>query len=280
MDIKIIDCSIFFNEINLLLYRLKTYYEYIDKFIIVEAKQTFTGKNKISNFKQNEVVFMPYMEKIIYVNIELPNLFLNNNNLSLKQVDENERYQRNYIKHEINKLTKLKDSDIIILSDIDEFIDIERLKEIKSGKLIIENTIYDLEQDMYYYNLNTKTPDKWLKAKVFNFCVYYNFILQNNVELNSIRIYSIKINDIVINRRINKGGWHLSYFYSPEFIKIKIANFAHQELNVEEFTNLEKIQQRITDCKDLFDRNNVKWFYIKIEANDYLPPNYEEIIRM
>jgi beta-1,4-mannosyl-glycoprotein beta-1,4-N-acetylglucosaminyltransferase len=43
---KIIDCFIFYNEIDLLNYRLNTLHEVVDYFIIVESTHTFMGKEK------------------------------------------------------------------------------------------------------------------------------------------------------------------------------------------------------------------------------------------
>jgi len=45
---KIIDCFTFYNEIDLLYYRLSILYEHVDYFIIVEANQTFSGINILS----------------------------------------------------------------------------------------------------------------------------------------------------------------------------------------------------------------------------------------
>jgi beta-1,4-mannosyl-glycoprotein beta-1,4-N-acetylglucosaminyltransferase len=43
---KIIDSFIFYNEIDLLYYRLSILDEHIDKFILVESTRTFTGHSK------------------------------------------------------------------------------------------------------------------------------------------------------------------------------------------------------------------------------------------
>ena len=43
---KIIDCFIFYNELDLLTYRLNLLNNIVDYFIIVESKHTFVGKEK------------------------------------------------------------------------------------------------------------------------------------------------------------------------------------------------------------------------------------------
>ena len=43
---KIIDCFIFYNELDLLNYRLNLLDEYVDYFVLVEATHTFVGNEK------------------------------------------------------------------------------------------------------------------------------------------------------------------------------------------------------------------------------------------
>ena len=44
---KIVDCFTFYNEFDLLTYRLNILNPCVDYFVIVEARQTFIGKEKI-----------------------------------------------------------------------------------------------------------------------------------------------------------------------------------------------------------------------------------------
>ena len=71
---------------------------------------------------------------------------------------------------------------------------------------------------------------------------------------------------------IPRGGWHLSYFGSVEFISNKIKNFSHQEFNNE--TVLNNISKCINHGLDLFNRKDVSIQNIPISQNGYLPPKY------
>ena len=64
---KIIDCFIFYNELELLNYRLNILYNIVDYFIIVESKYTFTGKEKELIFNENKERFSCFNDKIIYI---------------------------------------------------------------------------------------------------------------------------------------------------------------------------------------------------------------------
>ena len=51
---KIYDCFIFHNEIDLLELRLNILNDVVDKFIIIEGDTTFSGIKKESNFLKNK----------------------------------------------------------------------------------------------------------------------------------------------------------------------------------------------------------------------------------
>ena len=69
----------------------------------------------------------------------------------------------------------------------------------------------------------------------------------------------------------------MSYFGDEYFIQNKILNFSHQELNNSNFTDLEKIEERVKNSSDLYDRN-FTLEKIKIEDNKYLPPDYHKYL--
>ena len=56
---KIIDCFIFYNELKMLYYRLDTLYNYVDYFILVEARYTFANNPKELYFEKNKHMMAP-----------------------------------------------------------------------------------------------------------------------------------------------------------------------------------------------------------------------------
>lgn len=258
---KIIDCFIFFNEVDLLLYRLELLHNIVDKFVLVESEYTFTGKKKESFFKNNIEKFSKFLDKIIYINLqELP--YLNpkiNIDFNIGEQWKNEFYQRDSIKMGLDKI-ELYDDDIIIISDVDEIINPIFLNKIKNKEINIY--ISSIKMDFYYYNLKCKCMNQWILSKIFNYEAYKNI----NKSISDIR----KINDLP---EILDGGWHLSYFGDENFIKNKIKNFSHQEFNNNNVIN--NISTRIKNSEDLFGRINFnKISVIDINKNDNLPPKY------
>lgn len=270
---KIIDAFIFYNEIELLQYRLEILYLYIDYFIIVESTHTFMGYEKKSYYLENKELFKKYEDKIIHILIsDFPHKQPYVNIYNAHQW-YNERYQRNEMKCGIDKLLneeKISDKDYLIFSDVDEIVDPERIKEIKNSNHII--TISKFEQDLYYYNLKTKYSEKWYRVKILTVEKFKElYKIYGNATIENIR------NEIIVDDVILRGGWHLSFFGNKEFIQNKIKHFSHQELNNSIFTNEEYIQKQINDQTDLFSRN-ITFYKINIDENNYLPPFYKNLL--
>jgi beta-1,4-mannosyl-glycoprotein beta-1,4-N-acetylglucosaminyltransferase len=275
---KIVDCFIFYNELDLLSYRLHILNNVVDYFVLVESTHTHSGKEKELIYKNNKEMFQPFHHKIIHIivddfpykypNIKYDNITDNSDSW------HNERFQRNCIDQGIQQLS-LRDDDIIIISDLDEIPDPYTLQKIKNNEIII--TINALNMDFYYYNLNTKIETLWLFGKILLYKYYIHIIKINNFTCSDVRLKNICINqnDYIIQN----GGWHLSYFGDAHFIKNKLENFAHQEYNSDEYTNIQKIEKRINNNNDLFDRDWNKIVKTPIKENHYLPPEYQTYLQ-
>ena len=291
---KIIDCFIFYNELDLLKYRVDVYSDIIDYFIIVESRYTFSGNEKELYFEnnKNEEIFEKNKEKIIHIILDKLPFVYPNIDYDKNQQWSNEIYQRNSIVLGLNKINNLKYDDLIIISDVDELPDYNFLKEVKLKNILLNiNIPYSLKQDMYYYNLNTFIGE-WFKSKILSFKLL-NFLLENNITIDNIRLEKINYqvidflleNNITIDnirleninninyQVIDKCGWHLSYFGDIYYIRNKLRNFSHQEFNNEMYTNIKYIKDKIENQVNLFDTKKFK--NISSNENSYLPYKYE-----
>ena len=255
---KILDCFTFYNELDLLTYRLNLLNDIVDYFIIVEANQTHSGKTKQLFFDSNKDLYKKFDNKIIHIIEDLP---YKSDNVAITNDDvwKNENAQRNFIFDAIRSIDGLSESDIIIISDLDEITDPKILYRIKDGYLKVE--INALEMDLYYYNLNTYIG-KWCHPKIMSHKKY----IELKTDLNAVRLSAFPI--------IKNAGWHLSYFGDEKFIQNKIINFAHQEYNVPQIIDLTNIKDRVKNCKDIYSRDEVI-VRIEIKDNFNLPPEYD-----
>lgn len=254
-DRKIIDCFIFYNELEMLEFRMEELNDVVDRFVIVESTKTFMRKEKELIFQKNLERYSKFLDKITHVIVD-----------DLDDIDpwKNEHKQRNAIHKGISDLN-LNPEDIIIVTDVDEIPDVTTIKEIKNNGL--SNSVHILGQDMYYYNIKCKYNGRWHFPKICNFLTYS--------KINSPQTIRFAHGPV-----IEKGGWHFSYFGDTEFIKNKIKNFSHQEYNNDEFVNDEHIESVINSGKDLFKRENqnITYTIIEPEDNTYLPKNYKMLI--
>jgi beta-1,4-mannosyl-glycoprotein beta-1,4-N-acetylglucosaminyltransferase len=259
----LIDCFIFYNEVDMLDYRLNILDSVVDFFVIVESTHTFVGKKKPLYFLENYERFEKFKDKIIHVIVDdFP--FKTNVDFSKNQQWDNEHFQRNCISRGLNYL-KLKNNDVLIVSDLDEIPDPRTLNKIKLNEIKV--TVNSLEMDLYYYNLRAIYSKKWCASKV----ILYKLYIESKLSFEEIRSLNASI--------IKQGGWHLSYFGSVSFIKNKIQNFSHQEFNNNHITDEDRINTRIQNNTDLYDRNSVVFNKKNISENEYLPLQYETYLK-
>ena len=255
---KIIDSFIFYNELDMLEFRLNELYDVVDHFVLVESIKTFVRNDKELYFENNKERFSKFLDKIIHIIVED------------KYIPESsdpwviEHHQRRCIDRGIKQLN-LNNDDIIIISDVDEIPDSKTLLHVKNNNLI--NGAYVLEYDLYYYNLYCKMREKWKHPKIINYGCYYNDYYCDPEAVRSNETNSLPV--------IKNGRWHLSFFGDIEFIKNKVKNFSHQEYNNEYILNDNIIKKQIQNNDDLFGRSN-SINYIDIKDTHIYHIKYEE----
>lgn len=201
---------------NLLYYRLNLLNDIVDYFVIVEANHTFAGNKKILYYHENKYLFKRFESKIIHIIIDMPYIYPNIN-YNVNEQWLNEYHQRNSINLAFNKLI-LNKQDLIIISDLDEIIKPDTLVKLKNGIIEVNDGGFSLLQDVYYYNINTKQDELTNSCKMVT---YEKYITTTPQEIRCSNPFPNLADD----------GWHLSYFGDKTFIKNKIKEFSHQELN-------------------------------------------------
>lgn len=262
---KIIDCFTFYNELDMLEYRLGILYDTVDYFVLVEAKLTHSGKKKPtpSYYLDHFHRFEKYANKIIHVLLE-EDEFISSPDISKGEQWINENRQRLAIQQGIDRVSpQLKDDDLLVIADVDEIPNPEIYRifaqRVDGSDAFFQDGV-NLSMDFYYYDLNYKNKGAWTHPKM----VTYGYYKTTDPQ---------KIRFMGFDNTIDKAGWHLSYFGDEVFIQTKIRNFAHQEYNHERYTNLDIIRQRMRNKTDLFDRYAERWEFVPIEKNGFLPPN-------
>jgi len=122
----------FFDEEMLLDLRLNIMDKYVDKFVITEATYTHSGNPKKLIFDINK--FSKFKDKIIYIVVDKqpPDLFKIDEKANINLRDKNRKL--NAYKREIFQIQKTQDElinakpdDMIIVSDLDEIPNLEKV---------------------------------------------------------------------------------------------------------------------------------------------------------
>ena len=242
---KLIDCVTYLDEDLLLDLRFNILNKDVDKFVIVEAKQTHQGNKKKLNFDINN--FKKFKNKIEYIvqedldkdEFKLPDTF--HRGFSKDFIRENS--QRNYIMHGIKKN---HDDDFIMISDCDE---IPKLNSLVTKKFLKKFFLF--RQSLFYYKFNLKCKEKTIGTRMSKKKYLLSPKSLRNIYPKRKFAYNFR-NCIQI---IEDGGWHFSYLKKPQGIKDKLEQFAHSEYNKEKYKNLNHIKKSIKQGKDLFKRN-------------------------
>ena len=270
MGHQIVDVFPFFNELELLELRLQILSPYVDKFVLVECPQTFSGNYKPLFFEQNKSRFTEWAEKIVhYINTDpIESMGDLESRLSASDITDEDRLiltktiasplatgefhwkQEFFQKECIRKAIPKQDNrDVIFFGDLDEIwnpsIEFDWSEDI----------VYRLKQIVYPYWLNNKSNENWTSAV---FTAYKNL---EDRSLNDLRMTSVDLETEIVTN----GGWHFSYQGGADRIQFKIESYGHQEFNNKKIKM--RIQKRLAKRKDVLGR---KLKFVKCETD--LPP--------
>jgi beta-1,4-mannosyl-glycoprotein beta-1,4-N-acetylglucosaminyltransferase len=255
----IYDCFQFFNELPILLIRLKYLDDTVDKFVITEGTKTHSGNKKDLIIKNNWHLLKEFHHKIIYIVVDNYPEFHNSWTY--------ENFQRNEL---FRGLKNCCDNDLILISDVDE---IPNKKKIPNN--ILDGEIYLFIQRLYLYYANTYVNKHLIwegGTKILNF----RTIKKNLYNKNYVKYHPIKfpkyLNEYLTPTKIRlyrnpklifNGGWHLSWLGGVNNIKLKLDATSHQEINNP--NNAKSIEQSLEKGIDLLTNRNL---YIDIYSNN------------
>ncbi len=251
----IFDCFQYFNEEHIAEIRFNILNEFVDKFVIVESTVNHQGEAKKLNFDINK--YKKFQKKINYIVVDDTPENLKNPHKGGESLVE--QYQRNSI---MKGLKNAADNDLIILSDVDEIPDLNKLNKFEKDKY----AVFSQKMFMYKLNLLNLNENNWHGSKI---CLKKNFKSPQwlrNLKFKKYPFWRIdKIRNLQI---IDNGGWHFAYLQNPENISKKIKSFAHGEFNKADNSNEEKIRSKIEKEEDIFDRG---YKLKKIEIDSSFP---------
>jgi hypothetical protein len=227
--VKVFDAFPFFNELDLLRVRLVEHDPFVDRFILIEADRTHTGRPKPYYFDQTDPRFAPFAGKIIHRSVALQE--------SPANAWVNENAQRDAILNAAN----FADDDVLFISDADEFL--SRRHWLDLLRRVQVEGVVGVRQTMYYYQINLLAGDDWNRARLCTF----GHLRCERLTPTQLRLAQVPITS-------QPCGWHFSYIGDVAAIRRKIEAFAHQEYNHPQWNSEAAIRQALEQHVDLFQR--------------------------
>ena len=267
----IYDCFQFFNELDILKIRLHVLSPVVDRFVISEATETFSGLKKPLYYEENKAMFAEFEDKIIHVVVE---------DTPQGGTHERDTFQKNAVTRGLAGCT---DDDIVIFSDLDEIPNPDKIREILQN--FQEDKIYHFAQRLFYCYLNMEEVSgsllsyagefegvarkKWIGTKMLS----YKLLREQHLLLGELRFPERK----EIGIRVEDGGWHFGYMGGHgekdirKRVQEKVVSAAHQEYNSKHV--LSNVTDQIKDGKDIFGRNAQ---FVRCEIDESFPEYIRE----
>ena len=264
---KVYDCFTFFNEFELLELRLKTFYDLVDYFVIVEANKTHTNEPKPFNFLERQKEFKQYFKKIRYV---MDDSVVPYNGVGDWSIENN---QRNNI---IQGLPDAEPDDLILISDVDEFPNPYMLKilidsqfdktlDVKVIQYLLpepftKGTLLPFQSQVRAITILNYMP---LVCKQQFHCYYFDFAAFDlDWEGTVIGKYKFMESPQTFRNyrrilpRIDKGGYHFSYMGGVHRIISKMNNIVEgKELVVKDSKYVDEkfVEQSMNNGQYFYD---------------------------
>lgn len=222
----------------------------VDRFVISEATETFSGIKKPLYYEENKAMFAEFADKIIHVVVE---------DTPAGYTHDRDTFQKNAVGR---GLKDCQDDDIIIFSDLDEIPNPDTVREI--AEHCEDGKVYHLAQRLFYCYLNMEevsgnllaycgefedvSHKQWLGTKLCRYSV------AKTMPLGELRWPKCKECGI----RVADGGWHFGYMGGSgekdvrKRVTEKVRSAAHQEYNNRAV--LSEVDDKIKDGEDIFGR--------------------------
>ena len=236
------DCSPFFNENDIYEVHLKEHWDFVDKFIVVEAGETHTGIKKPLNFDHER--FRPYASKIEYRSFDTFDKALTANPEYYDHISAilhdmkpewiRDSFQANYL-FKVLKEIGAQDEDLVITTPPDEIIRKEAFYEAakrfenplevfdktdKSGRVSVTGIrpVFSFALRMYVYKFNLLAVEHAPQTIITTYGNHKKIFPSLCRPL-----------DLVTHAPIDNGGWHFSYHDNTdgERVLAKMKSWAH-----------------------------------------------------
>lgn len=244
---RIIDVFPIFDELMLLGLKLEEMSPWVDQFVIVEARTTFSGRPKPLVFEQNKAAFSRYADKIIHQAVEFP--------AWADTPWAREFYQRDAALKSLSGLCA--PDDLVLVTDVDEILRREAIEGFDGPHAALGMDVF-----RYFFNLRQaherqRTYSAVMKARYLG-CI----------GLAASRIGLSKYDK---SSTLWDAGWHFSSVMGADDLMTKANSYSHVENASSDRGQFHGILERIRAEKGLqgFERMEVDARFPDVLRNNW-----------
>ena len=224
----LVDATIFFNEFAMLQLRMRELYDLVDRFLVIEAGETFAGQPKPFYLPALRSYLEDPQRKLVYIQLpRLPPLWDGTEDSRFRL----EAYQRNAVLPALLEGGLGRD-DHVLLSDIDEVPSRGAVQRFLAG--CAHGQVMQFCQVMLKRNLQDATDDGF-NRQPWAGTLGVRFSCLGRVTPHELRrdvAQSGQVLDREVAQRLGMtlleaGGWHFSSFGGAALMDYKLSHYAH-----------------------------------------------------
>ncbi|KAK4543506.1 hypothetical protein LTR36_005400 [Oleoguttula mirabilis] len=268
---KVYDLFLLSTELDWLEIRLHTLSPFVDYFVVVESRTTFTGLPKPAYLADNWDRFAPFHRKIIHRVVDDPGSAVGS------RTWDHEDYMRNSLFNSIfpeiiGTPQEPSEGDVLIVSDIDEVPKPETLVVLRKCDFPDRLT---LRSQFYYYSFQwLHRGEQWPHPQA---TVYRG--LEGTISPKDLRNGEAGTHGFLYLNHLRtwwqksdmwNSAWHCSScFATVKEMQTKMESFSHSPWNTAENKDPHTVVERVRQGKDLFGREGE--VYDRVDDNEDVP---------
>ncbi len=205
---RVFDVFPFNNELRMLRLKLHEMSDWVDGFVLVEARQTFTGAPKPLVFQENKDQFAEFASKIIHVVVDAFPPYVRH------------AWAREYHQRDMGVVAldgRASEDDLVIISDTDEIVSKDAVLGFEG-----EYASLGMERFRYFMNYRQALPPERLKT----YAALWRARYLGQVGLSTAR------DTLRFDKQapwIGHAGWHFTSIGDGSAIRYKMDSTSHQE---------------------------------------------------
>jgi predicted O-methyltransferase YrrM len=204
-NIRVYDCFIFNDELDMLECRLTELDSFVDRFVIMEATTTHQGEPRGSSFLEDYARFSKWAHKIHH--------FVADVALDDDSAMGREGCQRNRLREAL-LISGARTEDLVLFGDVDEIPSRAVIHAVLQGGVQLPLVC---AQRFFCFAADWEHPEAWLGTIA---CRLSHFLAGRPVDLRNKRELYMSV----------ASGWHLSWLGGPKATASKLRQFAHPEI--------------------------------------------------